>query len=130
MNSKFRSLCTVLEQTVAQLEPGIEFTNLNKVYTSLENECSRRCNVSSDPVCGFKCKADSARKAFAQGGAMMSKLNQIQDPKQRERQQLKLKRQIERMKQKQLAAEQRLSVEMTKFSRVEGSANQPVVAPQ
>ena len=52
---------------------------------------------------------------------MMSKLNSEQDAKQRERQQLKLKRQIEKMKDRSVEYANRLRNEQSKYSRLQGN---------
>lgn len=121
MNNKFTELCNVLEQTVAQLEPGTEFVNLQKVFMSLDNACGKKCDSSQDPLCAHQCKVRSAAQAISQGSTMMSKLNSERDAKQRERQQLKLKRQIERMKQRYLEYTNRLRQEKSKQARLQGN---------
>ena len=97
---KYQQLSMLLEQQRGPYEPGTEYLNLSKTYSSLKTDCSNKCRTSRDVLCISKCHVDASRDTLRQGSQMMTRLSQIPEPKKREAQRIKLKNQLDKMRER------------------------------
>jgi len=98
--NKYKQLSILLEQQRGPYEPGTEFLNLSKTYSSLKADCQNKCRTSRDVLCIHKCHVDAAKDTLRQSAQMMTRTSQIPEPKKREKQRIKLQKQIQNMRER------------------------------
>ena len=115
--NKYNELCYLIEQAETY-EPGMEFINLQKVYSSIQTDCKNKCRTGRDAMCIHECNVDAAQQAIRQGASTLAKISQIPDPKKREKLRVRMMSQIDKMRDRERKLREKLEMERNKFRRM------------
>jgi len=113
MNSYYTNLCTILEQAPVaapgQPQAGAELGSLENIFKSMTAQCQNSCANSRDALCAAKCNLRACQDTIRKATGLTGKLNSIPDPKTREQQRMKIMKQVESFKQKEMKLRETLA---------------------